>query len=55
MRFEIYTDVRGEWRWRLRSANGEAIAHGEGYHNRSDCLHAINLVKQCANTPIYQI
>lgn len=31
----------GDWRWRLRAANGETIASGEGYRNRADCDHAI--------------
>ncbi|MBL7309700.1 DUF1508 domain-containing protein, partial [Escherichia coli] len=23
MRFELYRDAKGEWRWRLRARNGE--------------------------------
>ena len=36
----------GDWRWRLRAANHEIIAQGEGYQNRANCEHAIGLLKQ---------
>ncbi len=26
MRFELYRDGKGEWRWRLRAENGEVVA-----------------------------
>jgi uncharacterized protein len=39
----------GEWRWRLRGENKRLIAEsGEGYINKADCLHAINLIQQGA-------
>lgn len=47
--FELYKDKAGEYRWRLRVDNGEIIADsGEGYINKSDCMHGIELVKQQA-------
>lgn len=63
MYFEIYRDppatgllgahMSGEWRWRLRGANNEIIASGEGYKNKEDCLHAIALVQSSTtSTPI---
>ena len=49
MRFELYRDARGEWRWRLRVANGNVIADSaEGYSRREDCEHGIGLVKESA-------
>jgi uncharacterized protein YegP (UPF0339 family) len=39
----VYQDRAGEWRWRVRSINGEIVAvSGEGYVNRS---HAISMVE----------
>lgn len=57
MSFYIYKDAINEWRWHLKSPNGNKIANsGEGYKNRSDCLYAISLVLSCnANTPIYDL
>lgn len=56
MQFQIYTDPAGQWRWRLRAANSEIIAHGESYLNKGDCLHAIELVMSTdEDTPIYEV
>ena len=53
MRFKVYKDTRGEWRWRLKSANGNTLADsGEGYKNKQDCIHAVNLVKGTINVPV---
>ena len=49
MKFTIYKDRRGEYRWRLTAANNRTIADsGEGYVNKSDCAGAIDLVKRYA-------
>ncbi len=45
MRYIIYKDRKGEWRWTLRAANHRKIANaGEGYRRRRDCVKAIRLV-----------
>jgi uncharacterized protein len=52
MKYCIYTDVRGEWRWRLKAKNGEIIAvSSEGYKTRASCEAAIKLVKGSADAP----
>ena len=44
--FQVYRDVKKEWRWRLVAANNKIIADsGEGYHNQQDCWHALELVR----------
>lgn len=46
MKYCIYKDSKGEWRWYLRADNNKRIADsGEGYKNKSDCEDAIKLVK----------
>lgn len=41
MKFEIYKDAKGEWRWRLK-ANGRIVADsGEGYKTRAGCRSSI--------------
>ena len=53
MKYQMYRDSRNEWRWRLRAANGKAIANsGEGYVNKSDCRRAIDLVKSSSRAPV---
>ena len=46
-RFQVYVDRAGEYRWRLRaSGNHEIIADSaEGYKEKRDCLHGLELVK----------
>jgi len=53
MRFELYRDSAGGWRWRLRSQNGNVVADSaEAYVRREDCEHGIDLVKGSATAPI---
>ena len=53
MKYHLYKDARGEWRWYLIASNGNKIANsGEGYKNKSDCEHAITLVKASATAPV---
>lgn len=51
--FWVHEDAAGEWRWHLRAANNRIIADsGEGYKNKQDCLHAIELVKGSASAAV---
>ncbi|MFE1602561.1 YegP family protein [Methylobacterium sp. ID0610] len=53
MRFELFRDADGHWRWRLRATNGEVIADSaEGYARRQDCEHGIALVKGAGQAPV---
>ncbi|RYG37857.1 DUF1508 domain-containing protein [bacterium] len=45
MKFHMYKDRNGQYRWRLVAGNGKTIADsGEGYVNRVDCVAAITHV-----------
>lgn len=51
--FTTRRDQAGEWRWHLRAANNRTIADsGEGYQNRADCRHAIDLIRSQAATAV---
>ena len=53
MTYEYYKDHKGEWRWRLKAANGRIIADSaESYKEKEDCLHDIDLVKQSSNAAV---
>lgn len=53
MYYYVYKDVANQWRWTLYAANGRKIANsGEGYFNKQDCVHAINLVAGSNGVPI---
>lgn len=54
--FVIYVDQGRQWRWRLWTTNKRVIADsGEGYHNRQDCEHAVQLMKQYVPTAEVQV
>lgn len=44
-KFELYKDARGEFRFRLKAANGEVIASGEGYTSKAAAENGIKSVQ----------
>jgi len=55
MYYYLYKDVAGYWRWTLYASNGKKIADsGEGYYNKSDAEHGINLTKGSTAAPVRQ-
>jgi uncharacterized protein YegP (UPF0339 family) len=55
MRFAVYKDNAGEWRWRLLGANNHRVAESsEGYKNQSDCIDIIKVIKGAvASVPVW--
>ena len=52
-KYEIYQDTKSEWRWRYKAGNGEIIAvSSEGYKEKRDCAHGIDLVKGSNGDPV---
>ena len=49
-RFETYQDKQGEHRFRLKAANGQVIATGEGYTTENALMNGIESVKRYAAT-----
>ena len=47
-KFEMYEDMGGEFRFRLKARNGEIIAVGEGYKAKASCENGIDSVKKNA-------
>ncbi|MGJ4788117.1 DUF1508 domain-containing protein [Leptospira koniambonensis] len=47
-KFVIYKDAKGEYRFRLKAANGEIIASSEGYSSKQACESGIESVKKNA-------
>ncbi len=47
-KFEVYEDKKGEFRFRLKAANGEIIAASEGYKTKESCMNGIESVKKNA-------
>ena len=47
-KFEVYADKAGEFRFRLKAANGQIIAVSEGYTKKASCLNGIASVQKNA-------
>ena len=47
-KYEMYTDKRGEIRFRLKAKNGEIIATSEGYKKKASALNGIESIKRNA-------
>ena len=47
-KFEVYVDKAGEYRFRLKAANGQVIATGEGYKAKKSCLNGIESIRKNA-------
>jgi uncharacterized protein YegP (UPF0339 family) len=46
MRFQIFKDAKGEFRWRLIANQGRVLATAaEGYKTKAECRQAIQLIK----------
>ena len=55
-KFEVYTDKAGEFRFRLKAANGEIIASGEGYTTRKACLNGIaSIGKNAPEAEVFEV
>ena len=56
-KFELYKDAKGEYRWRLKSANGQVIATGgEGYESKGGAENGIAAVKRDApGAPVEEV
>ena len=47
LKFEVYQDRGGEFRWRLKAANGAVLATpGQGYKDKAGARHGIELVRK---------
>jgi len=45
-KFECYKDKAGEFRFRLKAANGNTILASEGYKSKSGCTNGIESVRK---------
>ncbi|MFA5102409.1 MAG: YegP family protein [Candidatus Thermoplasmatota archaeon] len=55
-KFEVWTDKAGEYRFRMKAANGEIIATSEGYSSKKSCMNGIqSVMKNAPKAPIVEI
>lgn len=55
-KFELYTDAKGKFRFRLKAGNGEIIAVGEAYESKVSAKSGIESIKKNApDAPIVDL
>jgi uncharacterized protein YegP (UPF0339 family) len=47
-KFELYTDAKGKFRFRLKASNGEIIAVGEAYESKTAAMSGIESIRRHA-------
>ena len=56
VRFSVYQDKAGEWRWRLIAGNGKTVCDsGEGYGRRAACVYAVDRVQTMAGRAMLEV
>lgn len=45
-KFELYTDAKGEHRFRFRASNGEIMFASEGYKAKASAISAIESIRK---------
>jgi uncharacterized protein YegP (UPF0339 family) len=51
MKFEIYADASGQYRWRLIAANGQNVASsGESFSSKANAIRAAENVRDNAGS-----
>ena len=44
-KYQLWQNQNGEWRWHLKSRNGEIVCWAEGYSSERSALDSINWTK----------
>ena len=53
MTFEVYTDKKGEYRWRLKHGNGNILAtSSEGYKAKASAMKCIENVQASKDSKV---
>ena len=54
-KFEIFSDKKKEYRFRLKSSNGEIILASEGYKSKDSCKNGIKSVKTNSTSKVVDV
>lgn len=54
-KFELYTDVRGQWRFRLKTEDGQIVCVGEAYRTKAAAMDCIEKIRSSANAEVQEI
>lgn len=51
-RFQLYKDVAGKFRFRLRAPNNKIVAVGEAYETKDGCINGVHAIKKYCDADI---
>ena len=51
-KFQVYKDVAGKFRFRLRADNNKIVATSEAYEQRASCMNGVKSVQKNCNAKI---
>ncbi len=50
LKFEVYKDAKGEFRWRLKGPDGKVVATGgQGYKGKVACQRGVEIIKHAGS------
>lgn len=56
MKYEVYKDKKGEFRWRLKHGNGNILSKSsEGYKAKADCMKGIENNKKSGEAAVVEV
>ena len=53
--FEVYRDLDGKYRFRLRAPNHKILVVGKGYTTKNACINGVNAVKRYSSAEIVDL
>ena len=51
-KYQLYSDTKGLFRFRLKASNGETIAQSEGYETKDSCMNGIEAFRKGSDAEI---
>jgi uncharacterized protein YegP (UPF0339 family) len=51
-KYQVYKDVAGKFRFRLRAANNKIVAVSEAYENKAGCMNGVRSVQKNCNSHV---
>jgi uncharacterized protein len=54
-KFELYTDVRGQWRFRLKTEDGQIVCVGEAYQTKAAAIDCIDKIRRHAGAELVEL
>ena len=51
-KYQVYKDISGKYRFRLRAANNKIVAVSQGYESKTSCINGVKSVQNNCNSHV---